>query len=251
VRNTLGEMADAPDRFYVRSVSYGGQDVAGTPSVLRTATAGPARMTDRACPPERVPEDGFGDVPEGSTHEANVDCVVWWRVASGRSAGRYDPAGTVTRGQLATFVTNTIRSGYGQLPSASRDWFADDNGSPHERSINELREAGIVEGGADGAYRPDGAVSRGAMATFLARAHAHRTGERLLVPADYFSDDDGTAHEPSTNATAAVGLTGGTGGGRYAPAAPVRRDAMASFLARLLDLWEEQGHAAPPSARAA
>ena len=247
-RAVLGELVDAPDRFYVRAQSYGGDDVAGTPGAPRRAEAAPARTTDRACPPGQVPEDGFRDVPEGAAHEASVDCVVWWQVAAGRSADRYDPAGTVTRGEMATFLANAIRNAYGQLPPASQDWFADDNGTAHEANTNALREAGIVDGVAAGTYRPSAPVTRGAMATFLARAHAHRTGERLVVPADFFGDDDGTVHEASTNATAGAGLTGGTGGGRYSPGAVVRRDAMATFVARLLDLWVEQRHAAPPGA---
>lgn len=242
------ELADAPERFSVRSESYAGDDVAGALGVPRRAEPGPARSTDRACPPGQVPEDGFRDVPEGAVHEASVDCVVWWRVAAGRGPDRYDPAGTVTGGEMATFVANAIRNAYGQLPPASRDWFGDDNGTAHEANTNALREAGIVDGVAPGIYRPGAPVTRGAMATFLARAHAHRTGERLVVPADFFGDDDGTVHEASTNGTAGVGLTGGTGGGRYSPGAVVRRDAMASFVARLLDLWVEQRHTAPPGA---
>lgn len=156
----LRELADTPDRFYVRSQSYGGQDVAGTPTAPRSAAPTTARTTERACPPGSVPEDGFRDVPEGGTHEANVDCVVWWRVAAGRGSDSYDPAGTVSRGQMATFPANAIRGAHRHLPEGSQDWFDDDDGSPHERSINALREAGIVEGVAHGAYRPDREVTR-------------------------------------------------------------------------------------------
>jgi hypothetical protein len=48
----LGEMADAPDRFYVRSVSYGGQDVAGTPCATRSARwpTHPTASTSARCP---------------------------------------------------------------------------------------------------------------------------------------------------------------------------------------------------------
>ena len=73
------------------------------------------------------------------------------------------------------------------------------------------------------------------------------TGERFTLRT---TDDDGTVHELGTNAAAEGGLTSGTADGAYAPAAPVRRDAMASFVARLLDLWVEQRQTSPPGNRA-
>jgi hypothetical protein len=108
--------------------------------------------------------------------------------------------------------------------------------------------AGIVSGGTDGRYRPGDPVSRAQMATFLVRAHDHRAG-RALAPrfVNYFLDDDGSPHEASVNRAAAHGLTGGSAGGSYRPAAAVARDQMASFLARLLDLLVVEAGARPPA----
>jgi len=51
-----------------------------------------------------------------------------------------------------------------------------------------------------------------------------------------FTDDDGNAHEANIQAIAAAGITLGCGPGLYCPASIVRRDEMASFLARALGL---------------
>lgn len=116
-----------------------------------------------------------------------MECLVWWSVTNGRRATAYEPAGTVTRGQMASSLANVITQSGGALPASA--------------------------GG-------------------------------------HFADDDGTTHEDDINAAAAAGLTGGSNG-RYRPASPVRRDQMASFLTRLLDLIVEDDGAVevPPSTR--
>lgn len=54
------------------------------------------------------PEDGFPDVPEGSTHEAAVDCIVHYGLAEGHG-GNYVPARQVSREQ-ASFITRRVSS---------------------------------------------------------------------------------------------------------------------------------------------
>lgn len=204
-----------------------------------------ARAIDDSCPGGRVPEDGFVDVPPTNPHESAVDCVVWWGVARGTAPLRYSPAATVTRGQMATFLVNTITTSGGTLAPADRDRFGDDNGTPHEDSINRLAQAGIVSG-SNGRYAPDAPVSRAQMATFLVAAHEHRTGQALPSSQDFFSDDDGSRHEANINSAAFAGFSTGAGDGLYEPALSVERDQMASFIARQLDLLVEDGHAATP-----
>jgi hypothetical protein len=149
---------------------------------------------------------------------------------------------------MATFIARTILESGGTLPAAPRDHFSDDDGHPHEANINRLAEVGIVTGGTDGRYRPNDRVSRDQMATFLIRAHDHRAGRaRPASTVDYFRDDDGNVHEPTINRAAAAGLTGGSATGAYRPSAPVARDQMASFLARLLDLLVVETSARPPT----
>ena len=201
-------------------------------------SAPPARSIDSACPDGRIPEDGFDDAG-GSVHENAVDCVVWWGVARGLDSRRYAPGRVVTRAAMATFVANLVAASAGTLP-AGPDAFGDDDGSPHEDNINRLAEAGIVTGTADGRFSPGRAVTRAQMATFLVAAYEHRTGGDLRTDADYFRDDDGDVHEPNINAAAEVGWTAGDGDG-YAPLRSVERGAMASFVARVLDLLVDEG----------
>ncbi len=205
--------------------------------------APPAKTTERACPPGRVPPNAFSD-DDGNAHERAIDCVAWWQVASGRD-GRYAPLAPVSRAQMATFLAQAILRSGGTLPEG-RNAFRDDDTSVHQRNINRLAEAGIVSGVTADSYAPDRPVNRAQMATFLAKAVSYRTGQRLDAGRDWFFDDDRSPHEANINAVASEGLASGSGGGGYSPAGAVRRDQMASFLARLLELYVEDG-ASPPA----
>jgi hypothetical protein len=98
-------------------------------------------------------------------------------------------------------------------------------------SIQWIYDEGITAGCASDAFCPKSPVTRGQMASFLARA--------LELPAtetDYFDDDDGLTHEADINRLAASGITGGCGERRFCRTDPVSRAQMAAFLVRALDL---------------
>lgn len=206
------------------------------------------RSIDDACPEADVEPAGFSDVGPTNVHKRAIDCVAWWKVSEGTSSGGYEPAGSVNRAQMATFISRAIIRSGGDLPSDPPDAFDDDNGGPHEKSINQLAAVGVVSGTGHRAYSPGRAVTRAQMATFLANAFEHRAERVLAAPrGDYFIDDQGNLHEDRINRVAEAGIAGGTGDRQYSPAATVRRDQMASFLARLLDLLVEETDAVPPS----
>jgi hypothetical protein len=54
------------------------------------------------------------------------------------------------------------------------------------------------------------------------------------APEGRFSDTDGNLHEASIDCAAHRAITSGTGDGRYGPAARLRRDQIATFLANTL-----------------
>ncbi len=109
----------------------------------------------------------------------DVDRTSWWAtyvkrlaelgITSGcnREGTRYCPDRVVTRAQMATFLVRAF-----DLQSASPVGFTDTSGNSHARNIDALAAAGITAGcNPDGTrYCPDRSVTRGQMATFLARA---------------------------------------------------------------------------------
>lgn len=109
--------------------------------------------------------------------------------------------------------------------------FTDDDGTTHEYRITTLAAAGVTEGCAADRYCPNETVSRAQTAALLARAL-----QLTATDGDAFADDDASVHEGAIDATAAAGVVLGCGDGRFCPGRRLRRDQMASVLARALEL---------------
>jgi hypothetical protein len=201
------------------------------------------RTIDDACP-SQVPRGTFVDVPASNVHARPIDCVAWWEVAGGVTTKSYAPAAPVNRAQMASFVARAIDAAGYVLPASPADAFGDDNGSVHERSINQLAAVGVVTGVRPGVFAPGDLVTRAQMATFLVRAYDLIAVSDLPNVGNRFVDVDGTAHEANINKAAGAGLAGGTEFGYFSPLADVSRAQLASFLARTLDLLVQDGGAA-------
>jgi subtilisin family serine protease len=197
-----------------------------------------------ACPTARVPAGAFRDVPGDSVHALGVDCIAWWEITRGRGDGTYEPRSPVTRGQMATFLATVVDEGPG-LPSSSPAAFPDIAGSVHEGPIRALADLGIVRGFGDGTYRPSQPVTRAQMASFLVNTYEHLVGEAPSPSSRWFADTRGSVHEDAADSLWELGITAGTSPRTYDPHPDVRRDQMASFVARLLDRVAREGVVAP------
>lgn len=106
----------------------------------------------------------FPDVV-GTTHEAAIRAVAAAGIATGGTDGRFRPNDAVTRGQMAAFVARAE----GLELDGGGPSFCDTGGHPFEREIRAVARAGIASG-SNGCFNPNGAVTRGQMATFLVNA---------------------------------------------------------------------------------
>lgn len=203
------------------------------PPENRVGSPPPPRTLDPACPPGQVPPAPFPDVA-GNEHEPAIACMAWRQVARGTASGAYLPAAPVRRDQMASFLLRLLSEAGAPVPASAPDAFDDDDASTHEPAIDRLAALGIVTGRGERTFAPAATVTRAQMASFIARALAHASGAELANTTDFFADDSGGTHERSINRLAEAGIAGGTIDGRYRPGAPVRRDQMASFLARAL-----------------
>jgi hypothetical protein len=109
--------------------------------------------------------DWFPD-DTGSVHEADINIIAENGIAFGYTDGTFGPLDSVTRGQMASFLVRALDD----LAPATKDWFPDDAGSPHEADINVIAENGISIGYTDGTFRPNTPINRAEMATLLVRA---------------------------------------------------------------------------------
>lgn len=103
---------------------------------------------------------------QGDVHEPGIGAVAGAGITSGCTASTYCPTANITRGQMAVFLARAE----GLTPVDGEGGLCDIDGHPYEGHIRAVVAAGVASGGADGCYRPDDSVTRGQMATFIARA---------------------------------------------------------------------------------
>jgi hypothetical protein len=204
----------------------------------------PLQAAEAACPdPARLPPTPFEDLVS-ATHRKAITCSGWYDLVRGTSRSTFAPLAPVRRDQMASFLARTMVTAGAPLPSRPPQPFSDVAGSAHRDAIAQMAEVGLVQGTGDGTFAPSEPVTRGQMAAFLIRLAA-RLGVEEAEPGaaadDAFSDDDGTAHEAEINQAVALGLAEGTAETSFSPGRPVRREQMASFGARLLELLVERG----------
>ena len=170
----------------------------------------------------------FRDV-NGGTHAGNIDRLYKAGITTGCTSNSYCPSDSVTRAQMATFLTRAM-----DLTPTSTSLFRDvaSNGV-HAPNIGALAEAGVTSGCESGLFCPDSSITRAQMATFLANALDLDTSSSKAGFGDVPS---GGVHTGAINAIAEKGITKGCGSGRYCPTQSVTRAEMASFLVRAFDL---------------
>lgn len=216
-----------------------------------------------ACPPAEIPSGVFEDVDPAGTHADAIDCIAAYKITLGNADGDYEPGTNVPREQMATFIARLIDS---VDPDALDDTFTIESDSlfpcdvtpgsgaslnPHFVSINQLAlalydddndattpEQPIVKGTGDNTdgeacFSPSEPVSREQMASFINRAESF-LDVAIETDDDFFDDDSTSIHEDNINAIAAEKIVVGVSSRIYNPGGDVRRDQMASFLARKL-----------------
>lgn len=126
-----------------------------------------------------------------------------------------------------------IQKGTGALAGPSR---VTDRGAAapvHQEAVDCVLNYGISKGKTADTYAPTDTVTRGQMASFVARTLVASRADDAVLPAagsDAFSDISGSPHRTAINQLAAAGIVDGVGGGRFDPEAPVSRAQMATFV---------------------
>lgn len=111
--------------------------------------------------------DAFAD-DDNSVHEPSIDRLAAAGITEGRADGTFEPAATMTRGQMATFLQRLAAEAGVELV-AGPNAFADDEGSVHAPAIDALHAAEVITGRLDGTYGPGDQVSRAQLASSLMR----------------------------------------------------------------------------------
>ena len=235
---TTGELIDA-----LSWTSAARDGLAGTTrSGGMLDTAALVRGVQRpVCRADRTSPAPFTDVAATNVHRPGIDCLAQEEVARGRADGRFGPAAAVTRGQLATFLANVVARSGARPPAPSAGFVDVRPGDVHAASIDRLAELGIARAGADGRFRPGAPVTRGQAATLVVQTHAVLTGQRSEPSRRWYHDTEGSTHAGTIDRARDLGLVSGVARVRFDADGSLRRDQMASVLARTLDALEREG----------
>lgn len=210
-------------------------------------TAPPTRALELACPADRVTGEDYTDLA-ASAHGDSIRCLSWYGITQGGADGSFGADRAVTRAQMATFLVRVLTEAGVELPADLPDAFSDDDANPHEASLDALAALDVVNGSGDGTVKPDAAVRRDQMASFLVAAlEAIEQQELADAVTDYFEDDNENVHRGAINALAGLGIAAGRAQGVFDPSNEVKRDQMATFLMRLIDRLVEQGDVDVPA----
>lgn len=179
-------------------------------------------------------------------HLPAVDCAVFRNIATGRDEGGqrfYRPAQTIPRDQMASLIMRTLVAGGYQLPAPQDPGFSDvERDNPHAPAISMLRQIDVVEGTTETTYAPHQPVRRDQMASFLVRAaeFAYEGDEldgNVVDPPNFVDVPPSNVHRENIFAAVRlIGVASGRTETMYNPDQGTRRDQMASFVVRLLDV---------------
>ncbi|MCT1398443.1 S-layer homology domain-containing protein [Paenibacillus sp. p3-SID867] len=177
----------------------------------------------------------FEDI-QGHWAQSNIERMANKLIVNGSADGMFDPNRTVTR---AEFVAMLVRAlGLTEKPQLSSYSDVGPNEIWYAGAIGAASAAGLIEGYADGSFRPDARITREQVAVMLARA-ARYAGE--LPPKDASTlesfSDHAQVSDWAKGATAdllAAGMIEGVEKAAFAPQALATRAQSTVLLNRML-----------------
>jgi hypothetical protein len=192
----------------------------------------------------RVPR--FYDVPSYFWAFEAVEACFDAGIVKGYTDGLCHPEYTVTRDQMAVYISRALAGGDGNIPDGPATPSFSDVPSNHwaYKHIEYAVSQNVVKGYTDGTYLPTVTVDRGTMAVYVARAIVTPHGDEGLV--GYTPPETPTFSDVATDhwayryieyiAQDSVAVSQGYGDGTYRPAVVVTRDQMAVYVARAFHL---------------
>lgn len=112
----------------------------------------------------------FQDVASSNVHADAIARLTDVGIIRGTSETTYAPRRVMTRAQTASLLHRAVEYVTETPLSAGRDTFVDDNGSVHEATIDAFAGVGVITGTGGFEFRPQGPVTRGAMAALVMRS---------------------------------------------------------------------------------
>ena len=220
-----------------------------------------------ACLGPALDDAGFSDVSMDNAHYDAINCIAHYGITAGLGDGSFGARNSVTRAQMALFMSQMAALAGVTLDDAMDAGFTDlgDTDDNWVNAINRMVNGGIMTGTSDDTFSPGTAVTRAEMALWLANFMVQVTDDdtavnveknrdgtykidkpaatatdpdaRANIPFDHFVDARLTqpAHVDSAiSAVFELGISSGYGDNEFKGHRDVSREEMATFITRTL-----------------
>ncbi|HUP17822.1 MAG TPA: S-layer homology domain-containing protein [Acidimicrobiia bacterium] len=208
-------------------------------SLLAVAVPASAAIDTSASCPSTIPSSGFTDIGGyDATTQLAINCLVHYGITQGTSATTFSPTLSVSRWQMALFLTRQAVDHGLTLGDGSSQGFTDIGGfdAATQLAINQLAQLDITQGTSATTFEPNLVVSRWQMALFLTRL-ADAAGVTLPSGAPQGFLDIATLSveaQLAINQAHQLGIADGFSATVYSPFTDTLRWQMALFLTRTL-----------------
>jgi hypothetical protein len=186
------------------------------------------------------PQRGFTDVPLDHWAYLDIYRTATASIVQGYPDGSYHPAETVTRAQMAVYISRALAGADWMVPEPAVSPSFPDVPTDHwaYRHVEYALDRGVARGYPDGEYKPELAMDRGQMAAYVARAKGWVGADDDMSAAPELFADVPAGFWAGTAIQACVdnGVVRGYDDGCYRPEATLTRDQMAVYVASAFDL---------------
>jgi N-acetylneuraminic acid mutarotase len=192
----------------------------------------------------------FLDVPEGAFGDAEIHGLAGARITYGVSGNMYAPNDTVSRAQMAVFLTRSTQGyafippfpgpGFNTFADVTYDYWAANYiefiyDPMAYMAANPIPQLTTGCSASPLNYCPDLPTTRGEMSVFVTRAAFG--GSQYLAASPVFSDvPEGHVYRGFIEKMWQTGVSSGCGGGMFCPDRPITRAEMAIFLVRAFNI---------------
>ena len=225
--------------------SAGGGFTLRVDSITGTGAATRAQVTITRLDAANQPPGPFRDIWATTPFRTEIEWMLAAGITTGFADNTFRPTALVERQAMAAFIYRL--AGSPEFPSPAHATFRDvPVGAPFFKEIEWMAATGITTGYSDGTFRPRGSVERQAMAAFIYRLAAHPAyggGFDFTTPATatFVDTPVGSPFFREIEWMASTGITTGTkqanGTWTFNGRDLIRRDAMAAFTYRYVNVW--------------
>ena len=149
---------------------------------------------------------GFSDVSMDNAHYNAINCIVHYGITAGIGDGSFGASDSVTRGQMALFLSGMATLAGVTLDDAMDAGFTDlgDTDDNWVNAINRMVNGGVMTGTSDDTFSPGAAVTRAEMALWLANFMVVATSNDTALNVTKDREGIYTITRPAPTSTSAV-----------------------------------------------